>query len=176
MTEISTRDRAGEYDALETAKPDEPLFVVQGGDPFGPATVMFWAGLQREAAMQSASRDDAQAGLRKASNAEEVAWEMREYQRGDAPAATAESKRGRAVEVARDADRDRIAATSLFCDEVYNAIAQLSDVADGLAKLGGHAAAEMKLRDAVIAAGEAVQMVEPRRHLQRADAPAQVSA
>lgn len=173
MTEISTRERAGEYDALETAKPDEPLFVVQGGDPFAPATVMFWAGLQREAAMQACSREDAQAGLRKASNAEEVAWEMREYQRGDAVAVTPQP--GRAAEAARDADRDRIAALSLFCDEVYNAIAQLSDVADGLAKLGGHATAETKLRDAVIAAGAAVHIVEPRRHLQRADA-AQVAA
>jgi hypothetical protein len=60
----ATRDRLGEYDAIETAKPGEPLFPIQGGDPFGPATVQFWVDLCRKAGMAEPDRKKAEALLR----------------------------------------------------------------------------------------------------------------
>lgn len=176
MTEISTRERAGEYDALETAKDGEPIFVLQGGDPHAPATVNFWAGLLRQEAMLAAKRDEAVDKFRKATNAEEVAWEMREYQRSlddarDGRAASVDARKGyNGVEP--DGDRPGIARLSALADRIYNAIAELNDAAEALGAIGGHAAAELKLRDAIVAAGEGVRLVEPRRHLPRADAQA----
>lgn len=174
MTEVSTRERAGAFDALETAKPGEPIFVVQGGDEFGPATVIFWAGLMREAAMRADKRDEAVAKFRKATNAEEVAWEMREYQRSLDDARDGRENVGEKPKgyngVEPDADRPEIAKLSALADRAYNAIAELSAVGDALAALGGHAAAELKFRDAVIAAGEGNKLIEPRRHLPRATA------
>lgn len=170
MTEISTRERAGEYDALETAKPDEPIFVLQGGDPFAPATIRFWAGLQRDAAMRTPSRDERMAMAAKATNAEVVSWDMEDYQRGELTTAAPKPKGYGGVEP--DAARAGIARLSMLADRVYNAIAELSEVGDALAAMGGHAAAELKLRDAAIAAGDGVKLIEPRRHLPRAEAAA----
>lgn len=85
MTEshISTKDKPGDYDAIETAKPGEPLFPIQGGDPFGPPTVLHWAKLAREAGEASDDERESDRLLRKATSAEQVAWAMQEYQRGE---------------------------------------------------------------------------------------------
>jgi hypothetical protein len=84
--EVSTKERIGVYDAIETAKPGEPLFPIQGGDPLGPKTVEFWADEARKMARRLAEQGDekrAKALLDKATSAEAVAWEMQAYQRGD---------------------------------------------------------------------------------------------
>lgn len=167
MTEISTRERAGEYDALETAKPDEPIFVLQGGDALSPPTILHYAGLLRSEAMGEPDRAKAEAKLHKATNAEIVAWSMTEYQRGEAVAAPTKPKGYHGIEP--DATRSEVARMSALADRAYNAIAELSAVGDVLAKLGGQAAAELKFRDAIIAAGEGVKLIEPRKHLPRAD-------
>lgn len=85
MTEIqvSTKDEPGDYDAYETAKPDEPIFTVQGGDPLGPLTVMFWCWKARQLARRQDDDKARQRMLRKAGAAEEVAWAMKEYQSGE---------------------------------------------------------------------------------------------
>lgn len=83
-TNYSTKERPGEYDAIETAKPGEPLFPIQGGDPIGPLVVMFWAWKARQLArrMDEDSKERSYL-LRKATSAESVAWSMREYQKGE---------------------------------------------------------------------------------------------
>ena len=62
----TTRERSGTYDAIATAKPGEPLFPIQGGDPHGPATVEFWADLERRSARAEANAERAAARFRKA--------------------------------------------------------------------------------------------------------------
>ena len=80
---ISTKEEVGTYDAIETAKPGEPLFALQGGDPLAPLCVMIWAWKARKLARAMDEDDKARAALlRKASAAEEVAWAMRDYQKG----------------------------------------------------------------------------------------------
>lgn len=87
MTEtiVSTKEQVGTYDAIETLKPGEPVFPLQGGDPLGPVSVMFWAWKARKLARTLDPDKDAKEIarlLRKASAAEEVAWAMRDYQKG----------------------------------------------------------------------------------------------
>lgn len=174
MTLVSTPERAGEYDAIETAKPGEPLFSLQGGDPFAPACILLWAQLAREAADRLTSEVETTTAKRrieklaanadklrrKATAAEEVAWAMQEYQRGDVVAPVAEAEDGDEVQ------RGAIAALSAICDRIYNSEAELTEAADALHRIGGHDVATSKLRDAAIAAGLAVRAAEPRRHLQ----------
>lgn len=174
MTLVSTPERAGEYDAIETAKPGEALFALQGGDPFAPACVLLWAELARKQAdrlMSEAGATTAKSKIdrlaaeadklrRKATAAEEVAWAMQEYQRGEVAAPVAEADDG------DEGHRSAIAALSAICDRIYNSEAELTEAADALGAIGGHDAAIIKLRDAAIAAGLAVRAAEPRRHLQ----------
>lgn len=85
---ISTKDEVGSYDAIASAKPGEPLFPLQGGDPLAPFCVMMWARAARRKALRMAEDDKARAKLlRKASDAEEVAWAMKDYQRAEAAGA-----------------------------------------------------------------------------------------
>jgi hypothetical protein len=101
---LSTKDKPGDYDAIETAKPGEPLFPIQGGDPLGPPCVQFWADEARSLARRIMSGEEAgfQPGdgdevyhpsemdkrqakklLEKATQAEQVKWAMEAYQRGE---------------------------------------------------------------------------------------------
>lgn len=174
MTLVSTPERAGEYDAIETAKPGEPLFPLQGGDPFAPECVLLWAQRAREAAdrlsaeaeITTAKRAvekltaEADKLRRKATAAEEVAWAMQEYQRGDVAPPVPDVDDGDEVQ------RSEIAALSAICDRIYNSEAELTEAADALHKIGGHDVGTSKLRDAAICAGQAVRAAEPRRHLQ----------
>ena len=174
MTLVSTPERAGEYDAIETAQPGEPLFPLQGGDPFAPDCVLLWAQRARQASIDLFALAAAEPSKRKAEKliaegeklsrkataAEEVAWAMQEYQRGDLAAPVVDDDDG------DDAHRSEIAALSAICDRIYNSEAELTEAADALHKIGGHDVATSKLRDAAISAGQAVRAAEPRRHLQ----------
>ncbi len=74
---ISTKETVGDYDAIETAKPGEPIFTLQGGDPFSPDTILHWAGLARAAGLVADKPEDAAKLLKKATAAEQVAWAFR---------------------------------------------------------------------------------------------------
>lgn len=176
MTLVSTKDRAGEYDAIATAKAAEPLFPLQGGDPFAIRCVELWVSLAREEAMRllGAATDEhskrksekmaaeADRLTRKATAAEEVIWSMQEYQRGEDVMPVTEP------ENADQPDRSAIAIMSGICDRLYNSQAELTEAADALIAYDPNALiAQTLVRDAAISAGRAVQMIEPRRHLQR---------
>lgn len=164
MNDVSTRERAGPYDGLENAKPGEPIFTLQGGDPFAPATILFWANLAREAGRAADNSEDALKLLRKAGSAEEAAWAFAEYQKGLDPVAGVRIP----YNVALDDDRKaEVAGLAEVADHVYNAIAHLSDAAAGLKALQLCPEAEVALRDVLEPINAAVRDIEPRRHLQR---------
>lgn len=168
MTEVATKDRAGEYDAIETLKPGEPVFPLQGGDPFAAKCVVLWAQLAREHALSELDGEARAALLDKATSAENVAWAMDEYRRGEVAAPVAAEDAPKAYSgVARDPERDAIALRSAACDRIYDGVAQLSDAADAVKAMGGFFDAETMLRDAVTFAGVAVRDVEPRKHLKK---------
>lgn len=113
----ATKDRIGVYDAIETAKPDEIIFPVQAGDPFGPPTVMHWVYLARIAGMAETDPKKAEHLLKKASDAEQVAWAMMAYQRGE-PTVAPEGERARYNDaptiIDADADQERKVRAALI--------------------------------------------------------------
>jgi hypothetical protein len=172
--EVSTKDRPGLYDAIETAKPGEPLFPIQGGDPFGPATVQFWVDQCRRAGMAETDEKRAKDLLEKASSAEHVVWAMQDYQRG----LTAKVEPGKKAQPTYsgwlDTDDDetkqrrqeragRIAAAG----RVNNAAAVATEAIETLAKLRCCPEQEARLREAVAAMTEAAFQIEPRRGRER---------
>lgn len=178
MTDViaSTKDRPGSYDAIETAKPGEPLFPIQGGDPFAVPTVLFWVDQCRKAGMHEEDPKKAEHLLTKARDAEMVAWQMKDYQRGITEAQAKDPKpdarptyggwtdQADAETLARRTEREgRIAAAG----KSHNAIAMATEVADTLAKLRCCPEAEVMMREAIEKMREAARDIEPRRGNER---------
>lgn len=170
---VSTKARAGPFDALVTAKPGEPIFVVQGGDPFGPPTVLHWARLAREAGLAETNRKRAKRLLRKATNAEEVAWAMQAYQRGETVAPAEEAPTyysGNTATADAEAARERHAMLVKGCDKLHNSVAESNDFAEALAGIDMHPEAVTKIKAAVALLKEAAAEIEPRHQLRRKEA------
>lgn len=94
---INTREASGEFDALTTLRPDEPYFALVGRDALAPNLVKEWVKQRREKIW--AKRDagtitakEAELELRKATEAEEIAWSMTAYRAGHKMEAIAETK------------------------------------------------------------------------------------
>lgn len=182
MTEViaSTKDRPGSYDAIETAKPGEPLFPIQGGDPFGPPTVLHWASLARKAGIACEDEKEAKHLLQKATDAETIAWQMQDYQRGVTPTEQRDDARK-----AREATRPSYSGWTDLTDgetlelrqqrewridavgRTHNALAIANDVAEGLAKMRCCPESEVLMREAVEKLREAARGIEPRRGNER---------
>jgi hypothetical protein len=103
---IATKEHPAPLDAFETAKPDEPLFTLQGGDPLAAPLVQLWAmaarcraglipadkfltkdtlnGLTNAAIRHSVAGDERERDNLKvrATAAEEVSWAMDDYRNG----------------------------------------------------------------------------------------------
>ena len=92
---METPEVVAPLDCYKTAKPDEPVFTLQGGDPLAAPIVRIWALFAREAAGvidsklrseilatriervdSKRERDDL---LLRATQAEEVSWDMDDY-------------------------------------------------------------------------------------------------
>lgn len=132
---ISTKEQPGEYDGFETAKPGEPIFGLQGGDPLAPKTVLFWADLARTMARSLADEKQAARLFRKANGAEEVAWAMQVYQRGEADVA-GERNRYTDSEVDRSDVKRAIRKTLIDCvGRLNNAAAIIKTVEESLGDL-----------------------------------------
>jgi hypothetical protein len=102
MTE-ATKTTPAPLDAYETAKPNEPVFTLQGGDPLAAPLVRLWALLARvrantirgdsewiypplESALRSIVEHDPRECdnlLLRATQAEVVSWEMDSYAKGE---------------------------------------------------------------------------------------------
>lgn len=164
---ISTKDTIGSYDGLETAKPGEPVFVCQGGDPFGPPAVLHWASLARAAGV--AEQDDKKAAklLKKASEAELVAWAMMAYQRGEIEL---EGKRAQyTTDVIQIDSKERAEREAMIrgAASLNNAIAIIFDVAEMLAKYDAHGVERTDLLQTVTNLHAVADIIEPRRENER---------
>jgi hypothetical protein len=125
---VSTKEIAGTYDALETAKPGEPIFVLQGGDMFAPATVQHWADLARRAGMAETDQVKAVRLLEKASAAEIVGWTMRAYQRGEESGQAQAEKRVPSPDGLTLADNQATQQMVAATAKLHNAAALIEDV------------------------------------------------
>lgn len=171
---IPTKERLGSYDAIETAKPGEPLFPIQGGDPFGPPTVLHWVNLARREGLrlqdseQEKERKRGERLLEKATAAEQVAWAMQAYQKGHVQ----ELERERQDEDAHSADTldARHARTTLIrsSGRLHNYLSEVRAVAGVLRELGDeHATAAIRLEAAADMIGGVARDIEPRRGNER---------
>lgn len=101
---VATKEFPAPLDAFETAKPDEPIWTVQGGDPLGPPLLRLWSlmariragavstkliaqwvqGVQEVAESHSVADDERESQnlLVRATATEEISWRMDEYARG----------------------------------------------------------------------------------------------
>lgn len=174
----ATKDRLGSYDAIETAKPGEPLFPIQGGDPFGPATVLFWVDQCRRAGLAEPNARKAEDLLRKASSAEMVAWQMVDYQKGITEEEAIAKSEGDSVRdrysgwedtadeetrIAREQRAARIKATS----QIHNVIALSTETAELLATHRVCPEDEVRIREAIDLLKQAAFGCEPRRGNER---------
>lgn len=193
---LSTKDRPGDYDAIETAKPGEPLFPLQGGDPLAPATVQFWADYARARSRaclvgakvvphstfdltderpgyepSGADQREAQRLLRKATQAEEVSWAFTAYQRNEVEPtggrATYNEDSGVDLSAEAQALVDERKARITMAGQLNNALSIAFEVAEGLSKRRILSTADMKIREAVEMLKDAARDVEPRRGNER---------
>lgn len=167
-THISTKDKPGDYDAIETLKPGEPVFPIQGGDPLGPKTVQFWADSARELARTVENEKQRDSLLRKATMAEQVGWAMTEYQAGQQPLAgeratynEAEEQEGPGLDLA-----DRIAIRRALIEgasAIHNAVGIAKEVEETLARLDLHPEEQAKILDLIAGLQAVAATIEPRR-------------
>lgn len=169
-THISTKDKPGDYDAIETAKPGEPLFAIQGGDPLGPKTVLFWAGEARKLAGETENEKDRERLLRKATMAEEVAWAMQEYQRGVAPPEEVRANYAdEGLSLPGDpSDRVKIRSALIAAvGRLNNAVGIAKEVEEALAAMEQHPEAQAVILNGVDELKDAAALIEPRRGNER---------
>lgn len=159
----TTRDRPGSYDAIATAKPGEILFPLQGGDPFAPPTVLHWARLARVAGLQETNQEKANRLLDKARDAEQIAWQMMAYQRGEEKIEPKHARYNDQLVVEADSQRKVREALIRGAPSLHNALAEALLVADTLAKLRLDPEKEVEIREAVETLKMAAFAIEPRR-------------
>lgn len=184
---VSTRDTPGDYDAIETAKPGEPLFGIQGGDPLGPPTVQFWADEARKLARKimsggddfvptrkmpnynptAADQERAEKLLRKATAAEMVSWAMRDYQRGGVQEVAGERAHYNDTPLDSAVAHDQRRALILMVTELHNSLSIAHDVAEALDNLGVYPDAVNAINGAVCKLKAAADTIEPRRGMER---------
>ena len=101
---IPTKEEPGPFDGMENAKPGEPVFTLQGGDPLAAPLVQLWADAARKRAGVGAGNSTVLAGdltkliraaceqvgdhkreelLLRATEAEAISWEMDAYRKGE---------------------------------------------------------------------------------------------
>jgi hypothetical protein len=153
---MSTKEEPGPFDGMERAKPGEPVFTLQGGDPLGAPLVMLWAALARcratgaspieavGATVQAVTREpreDRQAALLlRAREAEGVAWQMDDYRKGhvdEKPTPVARpSYAGNATDPAELEAKARFDAHQNAARRFDNAVAEINEAAEALAGYG----------------------------------------
>lgn len=140
-------------DAYATAKPDEPVFTLQGGDPFAGPLVRLWACMARRRAgvpgkipsddLTRIAREHAAPNEREQTNllvrataAEEVSWEMDGYLKGEA--VQHEDEETLSDEIDEKARIDLFDYRVRSAQKMQDMIATLVDMSDELHKRGHH--------------------------------------
>lgn len=85
---VNTPAHPGPFDPLGRAHPNQPFFPLMGGDEFGPPLVEEWADRTRRKARFTEDEKTRAHLFAKATEAEEIAWAMREWEKHGPGAAT----------------------------------------------------------------------------------------
>lgn len=74
----------GPFDGLAKLRPNEPFFPLMGRDPFAPELVRKWADMQRTHVRTNITDSDhAKVELLKATEADQISWDMDAYRKGE---------------------------------------------------------------------------------------------
>lgn len=155
MEAAATKTRPGALDGFERAKPDEPIFTLQGGDPLGVECTKLYIQMRRERAMKLEEGRERDAELLRCTEAEHQLWVMQDYLAGrtfedqpeeqeepDEPAAIdlfdyrvrfasrASNMRCELVEIREELKRRGYDNIALFdeIDEIANTLGQINEV------------------------------------------------
>lgn len=140
---MSTKEEPGPFDGLERAKPGEPVFTLQGGDPLASRLVRIWVWQARKAALRNRALTDEERGgkLIKIREAEVIAEDMEEYRTGHAPepAADAADKTPRysghtSTPEEIEAKR-RFYTVKIASERLHNSVAEIVEAATALEAL-----------------------------------------
>lgn len=152
MTEptVNTIEQPGEFDVLLKLKPGQPYFTLVGGDPIAEAMTLVWAIRNRSLALHddTLSEKDRERELRKSSQAEDIAWAMKDYRTGqkrppvDTGPKTVHISNLPEETKARDAEQRTRADFARRC---HNAIGELTDGIEELDPIDGLSASETSL-------------------------------
>jgi hypothetical protein len=145
----ATKENPAPLDGYESAKPDEPIFTLQGGDPLAAPLVRMWAylariraGLSGDASMidapifvaktTSVSHDPQACNelLVRATAAEQISWHMDGYRRGEIT---------HAAEIQRVSDLDKLDIYDVrrrCSSAISNFFSELNDFREELIRRG----------------------------------------
>lgn len=80
----ATKEQPSALDGYERAKPGEPIFTLQGGDPIAVEMVKLYISKRRQRALDMDEGREAEAELVRCSEAERTLWAMQNYLAGRA--------------------------------------------------------------------------------------------
>lgn len=166
-----TKATPGPLDAFETLKPDERHFTVQEFDPLSVATVKYWAQLARAEGLKLQDEGklvEAVDLLKRATAAEELAWDFEARQKGHAELKEHDQE-AHAGESKEDAEW-RLAHFNLLThviERLHNSIAEVNDQIANIDKLDvvAKSDARRETKAAWTSLRRAVGLLEPKRKL-----------
>jgi hypothetical protein len=139
MMTINTKAEPSSFDVAAEAKaaPEEPKFTLWGRDPLAEPLVLMWAERRRQGifATPGLDRDKAKLELIQCTDAEEIAWAMRDFRLGieaiepEAPARERPGHAGNRMSVDELAAKKRHDTLRDGADRLHNLIAEAMEVA-----------------------------------------------
>jgi len=177
----NTRERPGEWDALPKLREGEPYFGLIGRDRFAPDLIMDWAQKNRDRAHAdyeagTITQEQLEDELRKSTNAEMIAADMKAYKNGWATETKSEAKQSRPSYTGHQLPRKtqlrdlelmtRTRAASAIHGSIYElneAAKQLDDVANTSPDTGLLSGVRSDLHEVVERLAAIAARVAPRR-------------
>ena len=140
---VSTKKNPGEFDGMERALDDEPVFTLRAHDILAYRLVMFWVKLKRRLVLRSDLPEEKQRKeLIQCREAEEIAFAMKEWRAGMIPAKVRDDKPVRPTYSGNTDDPAEIEAKKRWqtvknaTTRLYNSIAEISTAIEGLEPYG----------------------------------------
>lgn len=143
---INTLETPGEFDALLSLRKGEPYFLLVGRDRFAPPLILRWASYNRRRALKEhdaglIDTEERERELRKSTQAEEIAWSMREFKLGTAKAETKQDRYSGYVDTEEQKRADTIHRQRLDASaSIHNAIGEINDLAGMIEDAGNQGA------------------------------------
>jgi hypothetical protein len=178
---IPTKEEPGPFDGIESLKPGEPVFPLQGGDPLAAPLVQLWADAARvragighldaaafarlaQAAQDKAGPHKREELLLRATNAEAIGWAMDAYRKSEKVVEReTESYSGHkeSEESKQQADRRRVLHD--LAQQLEEAKYHANETAMALEDIGDFPASVAELREVVAQLDRIAKVIRPKR-------------